>query len=414
MLALTAITAVQRFVKVWRQAQVAPVTAARIELRRSRRQSRRVARTRTAPHPRAATPFLTVAAPAGDAARARLQRLAGAVTYGAYRTASGIVRTLPNFAADGFAVPAGLGANLTRPERRAMIERQLRRVDPTLEGWRLRRAVQDAFDSYARYWIDTFRLPTLPARVVEDGFTTEGYNEHIEGGLAEGRGVILALPHLGGWEWAGRWLTDQGHPVTVIVEQLDPPELFDWFVRLRRDLGMTVVPLGPDAGRAVLKALADNEVVCLLCDRNIGAGGVEVEFFGERTTAALRPGDDGDAGGSAARPRRRLLHPTPERPSRRRRPAGADGTDGSVPRRRWAGHPGPHVRPRAPDPQGAVAVAHVPAQLAERSRIHGRHTARMKARSAWGTEALEAEPVDRVSDESQFQLAKCVRPRSIG
>ena len=44
MLALTAITAGQRFVKVWRQAQVAPVTAARIELRRSRRQSRRVAR----------------------------------------------------------------------------------------------------------------------------------------------------------------------------------------------------------------------------------------------------------------------------------------------------------------------------------------------------------------------------------
>ncbi len=44
MLALTAITAVQRFVKVWRQAQVAPVTAARIEMRRSRRQSRRVAR----------------------------------------------------------------------------------------------------------------------------------------------------------------------------------------------------------------------------------------------------------------------------------------------------------------------------------------------------------------------------------
>jgi CDP-diacylglycerol--glycerol-3-phosphate 3-phosphatidyltransferase len=43
MLALTCVTAVQRFVKVWRQAAVAPVTLARIELRRSRRQSRRVA-----------------------------------------------------------------------------------------------------------------------------------------------------------------------------------------------------------------------------------------------------------------------------------------------------------------------------------------------------------------------------------
>ena len=44
MLVLTAITAVQRFVKVWRQAQVAPATLARIEMRRFRRQTRRVAR----------------------------------------------------------------------------------------------------------------------------------------------------------------------------------------------------------------------------------------------------------------------------------------------------------------------------------------------------------------------------------
>ncbi|MDO8389298.1 MAG: CDP-alcohol phosphatidyltransferase family protein [Actinomycetota bacterium] len=44
-LGLTAVTAVQRFVKVWKQAAVAPVTAERIELRRSRRQSRRVVRT---------------------------------------------------------------------------------------------------------------------------------------------------------------------------------------------------------------------------------------------------------------------------------------------------------------------------------------------------------------------------------
>ena len=45
MLVLTSITAIQRFVKVWKQAAVAPVTAERIEMRRSRRQSRRVART---------------------------------------------------------------------------------------------------------------------------------------------------------------------------------------------------------------------------------------------------------------------------------------------------------------------------------------------------------------------------------
>ena len=45
MLALTLLTAVQRFVKIWKQAAVAPITAAKIEMRRSRRQSRRVVRT---------------------------------------------------------------------------------------------------------------------------------------------------------------------------------------------------------------------------------------------------------------------------------------------------------------------------------------------------------------------------------
>jgi CDP-diacylglycerol--glycerol-3-phosphate 3-phosphatidyltransferase len=44
-LVLTTVTAIQRFVKVWKQAAVAPITAAKIEMRRSRRQTRRVVRT---------------------------------------------------------------------------------------------------------------------------------------------------------------------------------------------------------------------------------------------------------------------------------------------------------------------------------------------------------------------------------
>ncbi len=164
-----------------------------------------------------------------------------------------------------------------------MIERHLRRVDPTLRGLRLRRAVQEAFDSYARYWLESFRLPTLSVATVERGFDVTGY-EHIVDGLAEGNGVILVLPHLGGWEWAGRWIVDQGHEITVVVERIEPVELFDWFVELRSRLGMHVVALGPDAGTIVMRALRDNHVVCLLADRDLQGGGPEVEFFGERTT----------------------------------------------------------------------------------------------------------------------------------
>ena len=96
--------------------------------------------------------------------------------------------------------------------------------------------------------------------------------------------MILALPHLGGLDFAGAWLAGQGVAVTVVVEPVEPPELFDWFVDTRRKLGMQVVPLGADAGAAVLRALRANRIVCLLCDRDLTGDGVEVEFFGERTT----------------------------------------------------------------------------------------------------------------------------------
>ncbi len=57
-----------------------------------------------------------------------------------------------------------------------------------------------------------------------------------------------------------------------------------WFVELRRSIGLTVVPLGPGAGTAVLRALKTGETVVLVSDRDLVGNGVEVEFFGERTT----------------------------------------------------------------------------------------------------------------------------------
>ncbi|MCU0261714.1 MAG: phosphatidylinositol mannoside acyltransferase [Ilumatobacteraceae bacterium] len=221
--------------------------------------------------------------------RRTTQRLSEAATVGGYRAGALAARLVPGIATPVLAPTFGLGAQLASPERRDMIRRHLRRVVPRASSLQIRRMSLEAFDSYAQYWLETFRLPNLSARTVDRGFAADGYSDHIVPALAEGRGVILALPHLGGWEWAGRWLTDRGHPVTAVVEQIEPPELFDWFAGLRADLGMTVVPLDGQAGKAVLGALKRNEIVCLLCDRDIQRNGIEVEFFGERTTLPAGP-----------------------------------------------------------------------------------------------------------------------------
>ena len=57
--------------------------------------------------------------------------------------------------------------------------------------------MQGAFDSYARYWIESLRLPSLSARTVEAGLRLTGFS-HVTDALEQGNGVILALPHLGG------------------------------------------------------------------------------------------------------------------------------------------------------------------------------------------------------------------------
>jgi lauroyl/myristoyl acyltransferase len=223
----------------------------------------------------------------GEYERAR-KRVSDAVTVGGYRFGALAARMMPGPVAVGAASSIAFTASLANSSRRRMIERHLQRVNPRLRGPALRVAVGQAFDSYARYYMESFRLPHLPARIVERGLFVEGF-DHISESIALGNGTIFALPHLGGWEWAGRWMADKGYPMTVVVEALDPPELFEWFADLRENLGMTVVPTGPGAGTAVLKALRDNEIVCLLCDRDLERNGVEVEFFGERTTLPAGP-----------------------------------------------------------------------------------------------------------------------------
>jgi phosphatidylinositol dimannoside acyltransferase len=213
--------------------------------------------------------------------------LGARASYLAYRAGAEIARVVPGTVAQPAARVIGQALALAMPGRRRQVERNLLRASGgTLQGLALRKAVSETFGSYGRYWLELFRLPD-DARGTLD-IDIEGF-DHVTAGIERGTGVILALPHVGGWDFAGAWLATQGLPPTVVVEPVEPPELFEWFAGVRRALGMTVVQLGPDAGRVVLQALRSNQIVCLLCDRDLVGDGIEVEFFGERTTMPAGP-----------------------------------------------------------------------------------------------------------------------------
>ncbi len=217
----------------------------------------------------------------------------------AYKLAALASRRLPRGLAGGGVTAAGRLASLFAGDRRVMVERNLRRTrGQAMSDEELNRAVARTFESYGRYYLDSFRLPELSDREIDEGFDYTGF-EHIARPIAEGIGPLLILPHLGGWEWAAFWLARiPGVKVTAIVEPLEPPELFEWFLSFRESLGMNIVPVGPEAGPAILDAINDRHAVCLLSDRLVAdSAGVPVTFLGERTmlpagpaTIALRTG----------------------------------------------------------------------------------------------------------------------------
>jgi KDO2-lipid IV(A) lauroyltransferase len=123
---------------------------------------------------------------------------------------------------------------------------------------------------------------------VEERTFVQGF-EHLEAGMAAGKGVIMALPHIGSWEYGGAFLATQDMPMTSVAERLEPPELFDYFVRQRAAMGLTIVPLDASSGRAISGALRRGCLVGLLSDRDLVGNGIEVEFFGEPTTMPAGP-----------------------------------------------------------------------------------------------------------------------------
>ena len=206
-----------------------------------------------------------------------------------YKAGALVAKVVPETASMGLATAAGRAYAAWPSGRRRMLRRHVRRVvGPDVAQREVDHLAARALSAYARYWVDTFRVPSLSLEQLERGFSFTG-REHLEAGLAAGRGVVLALPHLGGWELAGAYVARMGDPITVVVEELQPPEAFQWFADLRRSMGMFVVPAGAGAGAAVARALKANHVVCLLCDRDLSGTGVEVELFGERTTLPAGP-----------------------------------------------------------------------------------------------------------------------------
>ena len=98
--------------------------------------------------------------------------------------------------------------------------------------------------SYARYYLETFRLQVIPdERIVDEMHVNQQNLDLTLEHLKNGRGVIYALPHMGDFEQAGRWVILVGAgSFTTVAERLKPESVFERWLKFRQGLGMEVLP----------------------------------------------------------------------------------------------------------------------------------------------------------------------------
>ncbi|MHB1988373.1 MAG: phosphatidylinositol mannoside acyltransferase [Acidimicrobiales bacterium] len=209
-------------------------------------------------------------------------RAPGRAAYLAYRSLATVVQALPAPVAAAAGRMAGFVMSELWSDRRLVRANMARVLGPGVTKKELDHAVAEAFSSYAQYWIESAQLARMAPAEVMKRFSIEGW-EPAEEALRSGRGAIFALPHLGSWEIGGLWLTLQGHPMTTVVEPLQPPELFEWFKDQRSALGLQILSLGRETSGALVQTLREGRLVGLVADRDLVGNGIEVEFFGERT-----------------------------------------------------------------------------------------------------------------------------------
>src|SRR5260221_14716835 len=97
--------------------------------------------------------------------------------------------------------------------------------------------------SYARFWLEAFRLPVMPAGRLVAGMRDTGHLRAAFGYLAAGRGGVFALPHMGNYDLTGAWVIAKGTgSITTVAERLKPESVYDRFVAFREGLGIEVLP----------------------------------------------------------------------------------------------------------------------------------------------------------------------------
>ena len=202
--------------------------------------------------------------------------------YVFFIVAAPIVARLPRRLLSLLGAACGILAYIFARSARRSVHRNLTIARPDWPERRRRTAAVQVFIHSAWSYIELLALSRTSADAIRASYTLSGW-EHVEQALAAGKGVIMISGHVGAFSAAGQVVALNGAPTTVLVERLQPPRLHNLIAGLRESFGLRMLTADRAALREVLTRLRQNEVIGLMCDRDVVGTGELLPFFGRTT-----------------------------------------------------------------------------------------------------------------------------------
>jgi KDO2-lipid IV(A) lauroyltransferase len=208
-----------------------------------------------------------------------MARFALKIVYVLYRLAGAVVpRIPPRIGFPLFTLIAGF-VHWLNGSARANVQDNIRHVvGAAVPQDEINRLTRATFNYVAYNYYDLFRLPTLTYAQVESIVSVEGW-ENVEAALSLGRGVVMTSAHFGNIEVVLYAMLMRGVAITIPVERMEPPELYEYLSQLRMSKGLRLIPVdGPML--ELIRTLRRGGVAGVAGDRDVTGHGMVVDFFG--------------------------------------------------------------------------------------------------------------------------------------
>ena len=141
----------------------------------------------------------------------------------------------------------------------------------------------------SRNWADLLVVPKRTrAQFLDEFQLTAGSLERLDAAIARGKGCVLVTAHLGAFDYMGHFLHALGYKLSIVTGRTTARMVFDGVTSLRQSNGLGSGRSTPSGVRKAIHAVMLGNCAVIVSDRDFFQNGVDVEFFGVRTT--LPPG----------------------------------------------------------------------------------------------------------------------------